>query len=87
MQQDHYATLGISRTATHAQILKAFRALAKVHHPDRGGDADLFGCIVKAYRTLSNPVSKSEYDMLNPAPGCRVPELDPRAFGFSSRTT
>lgn len=80
--QDHYATLGLRRsTATRDQIVKAFRLLAKRHHPDHGGNADLFATIVLAYRTLSNPTSRSEYDMLNPAPGCRVPELDPRAFG------
>ncbi len=83
--KDHYATLGIQRTATREQIRKAFRELAKRHHPDRGGDADAFDDVVTAYRTLSNPDLRSEYDMLNPAPGCRVPELDRRAFG--ARTT
>ncbi len=81
---DHYTTLGLKRTATREQILKAFRELAKRNHPDRGGDAAVFDSIVVAYRTLSNPVSRSEYDMLNPPPGCRVPELNLRAFG--SRT-
>jgi curved DNA-binding protein CbpA len=78
--QDHYAALGLTRTATREQILKAFRSLAKLHHPDRGGSPDAFDAIVSAYRTLSNPVSRSEYDMLHPPPGCRVPELDQRAF-------
>jgi curved DNA-binding protein len=83
-EADHYKTLGLKRTATREQILKAFRELAKRHHPDRGGDSSLFDSVVVAYRTLSNPVSRSEYDALNPPPGCRVPELDLRAFG---RTT
>lgn len=85
MRADYYATLGLHRTATRGQILKAFRGLAKVHHPDHGGDADQFASIVLAYRVLSNPDSRSEYDMLNPPPGCRVPEFNVRAFG--SRTT
>ncbi len=79
--QNHYAALGLRNTATRLQIIRAFRDLVKRNHPDHGGNADVFASIVAAYRTLSNPALRSEYDMLNPAPGCRVPELDPRAFG------
>jgi molecular chaperone DnaJ len=38
--QDYYATLGVPRTATQAEIKKAFRKLARDSHPDKHpGDA------------------------------------------------
>jgi len=38
--QDHYATLGVPKTATQDEIKAAYRKLAKQHHPDLGGDAE-----------------------------------------------
>ena len=37
---DHYATLGVARTATADEIKRAFRKLASQHHPDKGGDPE-----------------------------------------------
>jgi DnaJ-domain-containing protein 1 len=44
--------LGIPSNATVAQIKAAYRELAKIHHPDKGGDASMFADIAKAYRSL-----------------------------------
>jgi DnaJ-class molecular chaperone len=64
---DHYATLGVARTATPDEIKRAFRKLASQHHPDRvGGDTAKFQSIQAAYDTLGDAVKRAEYD--NPRP-------------------
>jgi curved DNA-binding protein len=63
---DHYATLGVARTATADEIKKAFRRLASQHHPDKGGDTQKFQEIQAAYDTLGDAAKRQQYD--NPAP-------------------
>jgi DnaJ-class molecular chaperone len=63
---DHYQTLGVAKTATPDEIKKAYRKLASQHHPDKGGDTAMFQKIEEAYRTLSDPQKRQEYD--NPRP-------------------
>ena len=63
---DHYATLGVARTATVDEIKKAFRKLASQHHPDKGGDTKKFQEIQAAYDTLGDSAKRQQYD--NPAP-------------------
>ena len=63
----YYARLGVSSTATAAEIKAAFRRLAKETHPDRSGesaDGDKFRALVEAYETLSDPASRARYDSL-----------------------
>lgn len=50
---DPYRVLGVSRSANEKQIRRAYLALAKKHHPDRGGDAARFDQITKAWNQLS----------------------------------
>lgn len=76
---DHYITLGVSKTASPEEIKKAYRKLASQHHPDKGGDTVMFQKIEEAYRTLSDPNLKAQYD--NPAPG---PGGFPGGFHFHS---
>jgi len=64
--KDYYATLGIGRGASHTEIKRAYRRLASQHHPDKGGDKERFQEIEAAYRTLSDPAARQEYD--NPRP-------------------
>lgn len=47
--RDWWDVLGVSSTATKAEIVNAYRALAKVHHPDTGGDAADFQRLRSAY--------------------------------------
>lgn len=61
---DHYATLGVSPTASADEIKKAYRKLANQHHPDKGGDQAKFKDISVAYDTLSNSQKKAEYDQM-----------------------
>ena len=63
---DHYAALGVARTATADEIKRAFRRLASQHHPDKGGDTQKFQTIQAAYDTLGDVAKRSQYD--NPQP-------------------
>lgn len=63
---DHYATLGVSKTATADEIKRAFRKLASQHHPDKGGDTQKFQAIQAAYAILGDEQKRAEYD--NPRP-------------------
>jgi molecular chaperone DnaJ len=65
-KRDYYEILGISRTATDAQIKKAYRALAVKHHPDKNpGDhhaEERFKECAEAYAVLSDPQKRASYD-------------------------
>jgi len=63
---DHYATLGVARTASADQIKQAFRKLASTHHPDKGGDTKKFQEIQSAYAVLGDAQQRADYD--NPRP-------------------
>ena len=60
---DYYATLGLQRGASDADIKKAYRSLAMKHHPDRGGDEKKFKEINQAYEFLTNPDKRRIIDM------------------------
>lgn len=64
---NHYQTLGLDKTASQEDIKKAYRKLASIHHPDKGGDTATFQQIQAAYEILSDPQKRAEYD--NPSPG------------------
>lgn len=65
----HYATLGVSETATPDEIKRAFRKLASQHHPDKGGDTARFQEIQAAYDVLSDANKRSQYDNERRNPG------------------
>jgi len=62
MSKDYYKILGVSKSATSAEIKKAYRKLAHKYHPDKGGDQEKFKEINEAYQTLSNPQKRAQYD-------------------------
>jgi DnaJ-class molecular chaperone len=63
---DHYATLGLHRRCTDAQIRAAYRILAKQHHPDvNGGAREAVArtqALNAAYEILSDPARRQAYD-------------------------
>jgi DnaJ-class molecular chaperone len=62
-KQDYYNILGVERDATPAQIKKAYRKLAVVHHPDKpGGSHEEFQKIGEAYAVLSDETKRQIYD-------------------------
>ena len=66
--RDYYATLGVPRTASQADIKKAFRKLARQHPPDvNKGDASAekrFKEVSEANEVLSDPEKRKLYDQL-----------------------
>lgn len=63
---DYYQILEIDRAADEQTIKSAFRKLAMVHHPDKGGDITKFQEIQEAYAVLSNPEKRANYDRPQP---------------------
>lgn len=65
---DYYNILGVNKDSSSEEIKKAYRKLAMLHHPDRGGDEEQFKKIQQAYDVLSDPQKRQQYD-------------NPRSFG------
>ena len=62
---DHYAALGVRSSATLADIKKAFRQQASLHHPDKNTSPDApdrFRAVQMAYEVLSNDTRRQAYD-------------------------
>ncbi len=66
--QDYYETLGVARAASAEEMKQAFRALARLHHPDVAKDKVAgeakFKEINEAYEVLSDPEKRKRYDEL-----------------------
>jgi molecular chaperone DnaJ len=93
--KDYYKVLGVSETATESEIRRAYRKLAKEHHPDaHPGSEDRFKEISAAYDVLHDADKRKSYDEVRKmgpaagaagfgAPGGRGAQGAPGAPGFT----
>jgi len=72
-QKDFYAELGVGKTATHAEIKKAYRKLARENHPDSnpGDNAkhEKFKRVAEAYDVVGDEEKRKQYDEIRQAYG------------------
>jgi molecular chaperone DnaJ len=59
---NYYEVLGVKKDASADEIKKAFRRLARKHHPDAGGSEEKFKEINEAYEVLSDTEKRQQYD-------------------------
>jgi curved DNA-binding protein CbpA len=71
--KDYYETLGVARSASPDDIKRAYRTLARRHHPDVAEDKTaaehLFKEINEAYEVLSDPQKRAQYDRFGTVSG------------------
>jgi curved DNA-binding protein CbpA len=57
-----YKVLGVDPKCTEKDIKNAYKKLVVKHHPDRGGDQEVYEVIVQAYTILGNNLNRRQYD-------------------------
>ena len=84
---DPYEVLGIQRNASDSEIKKAYRKLAMVHHPDKGGNPEQFKEIQNAYDILSDSEKRQNFDRFGTtdAPPS-MPDIFSQMFGSGFQT-
>ncbi len=67
-EKEYYKVLGVSADADQKEITRAYRKLARKHHPDQnqatGGSDKMFKDISEAYSVLSDPDERQQYDAI-----------------------
>src|SRR3990167_11130413 len=81
-KRDYYDILGVSKSASDAELKSSYRKMAMQWHPDRNKSPEAetkFKEINEAYQVLSDPKKKSTYDQFGHA------AFDPAAGGFGGQ--
>ncbi len=86
--KDYYAILGVDKTASQDEIKKAYRKLAKQHHPDvNKGDKTSeakFKDVAEAYEVLGDVEKRKKYDTFgSQAQFNNGTDFDPSQYGFN----
>lgn len=63
MSKNLYSVLGVTKAADTDDIRKAYKALAREHHPDKGGDPEKFKELSQAHEILSDDQKRRMYDI------------------------
>jgi curved DNA-binding protein CbpA len=78
---DYYRVLGVTRDASAHEIRRAYRRLARQHHPDRNPQPDSperFRTLADAYAVLNDPSRRARYDdIIEPATRRDTPGATP----------
>lgn len=82
MSGDPYEALGIPREASETNVKKAYRNLARQHHPDKGGNPEQFKKVQEAYEILSNPEKRRNFDQFGNPDGPLGPQHQGGPGGF-----
>ena len=67
--QTPYEVLGLTKSASQEEIKKAYRKLAREHHPDKGGDAEKFKKVQEAYEAVGDPEKRQNFDRFGTTEG------------------
>lgn len=59
---NHYLTLGLPPKTAPLRLYARYLELAKIHHPDAGGEGERFRQLTEAWNVLKDKVSRANYD-------------------------
>lgn len=82
-----YTRMGVGKEASLQDIKRSYYKLAKIHHPDKGGDEKMFKEITAAYAILSDNTKRAEYDQEHKIwyPRIKAEDIFHRLFGVPSK--
>ena len=91
--KDLYAVLGVARDAPAHEIRRAYRRLARQHHPDlneQPNGPEQFVTLAHAYEILNDPAQRARYDRARPQPAvasqpARFPDRQGSPIGVGLR--
>tara|TARA_B100000700_G_scaffold328591_1_gene446940 strand:- start:945 stop:1640 length:696 start_codon:yes stop_codon:yes gene_type:complete len=87
MTLDPYKVLGVNYNDSQSDIKRAYRNLAKCHHPDKGGDERIIISINAAWEILGDSESRKKYDLKYKVNQYKIDELQARELRNAKATT